>query len=336
MSADITPQLLSQLQSQLQCLLARINGASTDITELRRLTGGSAAHTWRFVTHCGRNTQALILRQAHPGEQIDGGLDKTQEAQVQALAFAHGVPVAQVVHVLQPQDELGEGYVMACVDGETLPQKYLRQPQYAEARAQMTTQSGKILAAIHAVPTHTLGTLPNQTIAQQLQQLRALFAHYNEKLPVFNLALRWLERHQPHEQRRTLVHGDFRSGNLMVTMQGINAVLDWELAHIGDPMEDLGWLCVNSWRFGNIDLPVGGFGSREALYQAYSAASGVAVDPARVRFWELYGIVKWGVICLYQTYVHLDGKERSIERAAIGRRVSECELDICHLMAEIC
>lgn len=97
-------------------------------------------------------------------------------------------------------------------------------------------------------------------------------------------------------------------------------------------MEDLGWLCVNSWRFGNRDLPVGGFGSREALFSAYEAATGQSVDPERVRFWEVFGTLRWGVMCLYLAFGHLDGSERSVERAAIGRRVSETEIDLLQLL----
>jgi aminoglycoside phosphotransferase (APT) family kinase protein len=306
------------------------------IENLRRLTGGSAAHTWRFALVAKDTTRELILRMAHPGDQFDGGLNKLQEATAQSSAFTHGVPVAQILHVLQHADGLGEGFVMACVEGETIPQKILRHDKFAIARDVMAAQCGRILATLHAVPLINVACLPNQTLSQQLDALRRSYDFYGEKLPVFNYAFRWLQQHMPAAERRTLVHGDFRNGNLMVNEAGINAVLDWELAHIGDPMEDLGWLCVNSWRFGNIENPVGGFGRREDLYRSYSAASGYAVDPQRVRFWELYGIVKWGVICLYQTHVHLQGKERSIERAAIGRRVSECEADIAELLLEQC
>jgi len=310
------------------------NRGDCRIEALTRLTGGSAAHTWRFDIVSSHRTLPLILRMAHPGEQFEGGLEKDQEAQAQSAAWRNGVPVAKILHILQPQDELGKGFIMLCVDGETIPQKILRQDKYAQARAMMTTQCGNILAAIHAVPVSHVESLPDLTLQQQLAGLRRSYDSYNEKLPMFNYAFRWLQRNMPTPGRRTLVHGDFRNGNLMINEAGINAVLDWELSHIGDPMEDLGWLCVNSWRFGNIDKPVGGFGEREELFRAYSATSGHCVDPAHVRFWELYGIVKWGVICLYQTHVHLQGKERSIERAAIGRRVSECEADIAELLLE--
>jgi aminoglycoside phosphotransferase (APT) family kinase protein len=97
-------------------------------------------------------------------------------------------------------------------------------------------------------------------------------------------------------------------------------------------MEDLGWLCMNAWRFDQIDRPVGGFGERAVLYEAYQARSGIAVDHAAVLFWELYGTLQWGVICQYFAFQHLRGEVRSLERAVIGRRVSEVEFDLLQLM----
>ena len=99
---------------------------------------------------------------------------------------------------------------------------------------------------------------------------------------MFELALQWLKRHRPPEPARlSLVHGDFRNGNLMVDDDGLRAVLDWEMAHLGDPMEDLGWICVNSWRFGRHELPVGGFGTREQLFAGYVEAGGTLQARAR-------------------------------------------------------
>jgi aminoglycoside phosphotransferase (APT) family kinase protein len=114
--------------------------------------------------------------------------------------------------------------------------------------------------------------------------------------------------------------------------EGIRAVLDWELAHLGDPLEDLGWLCVNSWRFGNIDEPVGGFGPREDLFRGYESAGGRKIDPDAVHFWEVFGTLKWGIMCLIQGFTHLSGAKRSIELAAIGRRPSETEIDLLNLL----
>ena len=124
-------------------------------------------------------------------------------------------------------------------------------------------------------------------------------------------------------------------GNFLITDNGLQGVLDWELTHLGDPMEDLGWLCVNAWRFGRRHLPVAGIDSREALYLAYQAATGITVDPLHARYWELLGTFKWGVICQYQAYSYLRGHVPSLERAAIGRRVAETEYDMLTCLQDI-
>ena len=135
------------------------------------------------------------------------------------------------------------------------------------------------------------------TAAKEIAELERDYRSFDWPRPVFELALRWLRDHDPGPSEEvTLVHGDFRHGNLIIGPDGVRAVLDWELAHIGDPMEDLGWICVNSWRFGEIDKPVGGFGSREELFAGYEAA-GRRVDPERVMFWEVMGTLRWGVMC---------------------------------------
>jgi aminoglycoside phosphotransferase (APT) family kinase protein len=124
-----------------------------------------------------------------------------------------------------------------------------------------------------------------------------------------------------------VVHGDFRNGNLMIGADGIRAVLDWELAHLGDPMEDLGWLCVKSWRFGQAP-PVGGFGEYDELCASYAAASGRAVDRGTLHWHETLGTLKWGIMCIMQAVTHTSGIVRSVELAAIGRRVCEVEHDL--------
>jgi aminoglycoside phosphotransferase (APT) family kinase protein len=150
---------------------------------------------------------------------------------------------------------------------------------------------------------------------------------------VFELALRWLADNDPGPSKDvTLVHGDFRLGNLVVGPDGVRAVLDWELAHLGDPMEDLGWICVNSWRFGEIDKPVGGFGSREDLFAGYEEA-GRKADPERVKFWEVMGTLRWGVMCCGMMRRFRTGPDHSMERAMIGRRASETEIDLLRLLA---
>jgi aminoglycoside phosphotransferase (APT) family kinase protein len=165
----------------------------------------------------------------------------------------------------------------------------------------------------------------------QVASYRTVLDSLGEPHPAFELGFRWLERNRPPTERTVVVHGDFRHGNLIIGPDGVRAVIDWELAHAGDPMEDLGWLCVKAWRFGAA-RPVGGFGSYEQLFEAYGEAAGVAVDPDVVRWWEALGTLKWGIMCIMQASRHLSGLSRSVELAAIGRRVCENEHDLLSLL----
>jgi aminoglycoside phosphotransferase (APT) family kinase protein len=144
----------------------------------------------------------------------------------------------------------------------------------------------------------------------------------------------WLRDHLPPPRERRLVHGDLRNGNMIIDAHGLQAVLDWEIAHLGDPMEDLGWVCVNSWRFGELDKPVGGFGPREELFAGYEAVSGQPVDPEEVRWWEVLGSLSWGVSCAAIGVADYSDGDRPLERAMIGRRASECEIDLLRLLTE--
>lgn len=330
--SEVVVEQVSTVQRGLEDLFGRRLSGPVTVDQLRRITAGASAQTWAFNLRSDAGEQELILRCGQDASQFGGALNKSAEAEVIVAAVSAGVVAPAVVAELQAVDGLGEGFIMQRVNGETLPPKILRDPRYQHAREILASQCGQTLAAIHSVAPAALPNLVRSGAAEQLAYYRLAYRGYQQSLPVFDYAFRWLAENPPPSSEAVLVHGDFRNGNLMVGEDGLRAVLDWELAHVGDPMEDLGWLCVNSWRFGQIDKPVGGFGYREDLYRAYSAASGREVDPAAVKYWELFGVLKWGVICLYQCDVHLQGHERSVERAAIGRRVSECELDIIDLL----
>ena len=163
---------------------------------------------------------------------------------------------------------------------------------------------------------------PSRARPDQLALYRDILASFEHPYPAVELGLNWVGEHLPAESPVAVVHGDFRNGNLVVGPEGIRAVLDWEIAHLGDPMEDLGWLCVRTWRFGGRD-PVGGFGRREDLFEAYERATGTAVDPERVRFWEAFGCVKWSIMCMMKGHAYRRGGERTVEALAIGRRSEE-------------
>ncbi|MGW4410952.1 phosphotransferase family protein [Nonomuraea sp. NPDC004702] len=174
-------------------------------------------------------------------------------------------------------------------------------------------------------------TAPQAVPADPLCFWRGVLDLTGQPHPVFELALRRLEADRPPAVPASVVHGDFRNGNLIVGPEGVRAVLDWELAHAGDPLEDLGWLCVKAWRFGS-PLPVGGFGGYAELIAAYEEAGGRPVDLDALRWWETFGVLKWGIICVMQTMRHLRGGASSVELAALGRRACQNEWDLLGLL----
>jgi aminoglycoside phosphotransferase (APT) family kinase protein len=235
--------------------------------------------------------------------------------------------------VLRAADGLGEGFVMDCVEGETLGRRIVRDARFTGARDVLARQCGAAMARIHQLPAHSLPALRRADASAELDFQSELHRRHGTVRPVFEIAFQWLRAHAPADAHAAvLVHGDFRNGNLMVGEEGLRAVLDWELAHLGDPMEDLGWICVRSWRFGRSHLPVGGFGTREQLFEGYEAEGG-RVDAERVHWWEVLGTLKWGVICEAMVHSWLSGRERDVEKAAIGRRASEAESDLLALLA---
>lgn len=306
-----------------------------DVTRVEQLSGGASSATFAVdAVKADGSLWPLILQCAATGSVPEGGLPRADQARLQQLAFAAGLPVAEVVRVLEPGDGLGEGFIMARLPGEALAPKWLKSADFAPARTVLTRQCAEVLARLHALPLSAAAglALPSGSTAQSLERMFANYRRFGVDSPVFDLAFAWLRERVVDRPAGHIVHGDFRSGNLLVAPDGLVAVLDWELAHLGDGHEDLGWLCCNSWRFGVWDKPVGGFGDRDALYAAYEAAGGGAVDRDRAHFWEVWGTLKWGIACLQLGDDHVSGRLRSVERAAIGRRVSEVELDLMHML----
>ncbi|MEV5551900.1 phosphotransferase family protein [Streptomyces sp. NPDC052309] len=304
--------------------LAAAYGGPVSVSSLRRLSGGASRETWSFDADGPAGSRhALVLRRDPAGSPRPEAM--AMEARLLDAARRAGVPVAAVVASGDGVDGIGTPYlVMERVDGETIPRKLLRDVRFAAARAGLARELGRILARIHAVPLADLPRLPTE---DPLASLERRYADSGPALPAFEIALRWLKENRPAPVAAALVHGDFRNGNLMLNPTGVRAVLDWELAHAGDPAEDLGWLCVRAWRFGS-PAPAGGFGSREELLDGYAEVAGSRPDPERVHWWEVYGTLNWGVMCRQQAQRHLSGNERSVELAALGSRVSEQEHDV--------
>ncbi|MEM9515240.1 MAG: phosphotransferase family protein [Actinomycetota bacterium] len=289
------------------------------ITGLTQLSGGASRETWRFAA----GDDDLIVQRQRAGDVRDMLI----EAEAVRAARAVGVPVPELLDSGRGDDGVAF-MILRAVDGETIPRKILRDDGYEAARSALVAQLGRAAAAVHSIRTDAV---PGLVAPDQIAEYTAVIDELGEPHPVLELVRRWLLEHPRPPVEPAVVHGDFRLGNVIVGADGLRAVIDWELAHLGDPMEDLGWLAVRAWRFGG-DGEVAGLGSVGQLAAAYEEAGGAAVDPAAVHWWQVLGTWKWAVMCIVQANVHLSGVARSHELAAIGRRVCENEFDLLQLL----
>ena len=329
----------ADFKAKLNAVLAVRLPSCEGLVSVERLSGGASQETYRIVARTDGGERPLALRRSAGGLRAEGpdihypGLPT--EAQLMRAARAAGVPAPEVLHVLEEADGLGEGFLMEWLDGETLGARIVRLPELAELRPKLAFECGRIAARIHAIDLEAAGLRQALAVTKPAEFIERTWERYRQfptPQPMIDYAGRWLLDHLPEAHELKLVHNDFRNGNLMVNADGIVAVLDWETAHIGDPMRDLGWICTNSWRFGRTELPVGGFGHYEDLFAGYESESGIRVDPERVRFWEAFGSFWWAVGCLGMAEHYRSGPDSSVERPAIGRRTSECQVDLVNLL----
>ena len=327
----------ADLHAVLETALVREIPGCSGLARAERLSGGASQETYRLLIETADGTKTLALRRAAGGESVErapGHPGLVAEARLMTAARAAGVPEPEVHYVLQERDGLGDGFVMEWLDGETLGARIVRSEALADARPRLAEQCGEVLARIHAIDLQATGLdamLDPLTPEEFVHQTWDRYKAYDTPQPMIDFTGRWLLDHSPRDFDMRLVHNDFRNGNLMVDATGVVAVLDWEVAHIGDPMRDLGWICTNSWRFGGAG-PVGGFGSYEDLFRGYERVSGHPVDRDRVKFWEVFGSFWWAVGCLTMADHYRHGPDPTVERPGIGRRTSECQIDCVNLL----
>lgn len=333
MSEELSP---AEFSERLQRALVRSIPGVRSLSHCERLTAGASQETYALRVESDSGERRFALRRTPSGSlALETSTGSELEAKLMHLALEAGVPEPEVFHVLTPEDELGRGFVMEWISGETLGSRIVKLDSLAEIRPKLARQCGQILARIHAIDLDASGLRDDLRHSQAEEEVHLMWDQYKAleiPLPMIDFCARWLLENRPTETQPRLVHGEFRNGNLIIDPTGIRAVLDWEVTHIGDPAQDLGWLCENSWRFSRPDLPVGGFGSLEDLFAAYEEESGTQVDPDRVRFWMVFGGFWWSVATLKMTDAARQGTDPSIERLTIGRRSSEAQIDCANLL----
>ena len=310
---------------------------AAELVDVQQLTAGASQQTFRVSVRQREGHEAhYALRRAQPGLERTtyGQVTPSVEAELLELASFAQVPVPKVIESLQSTDGLGDGYLMEWLEGETMGQRIVKLPELEAARGKLAFECGQALARIHAieVPDTLRQVLHSVSPEALVRETWDAYIALETPEPMIDFTAQWLLRNVPPQSDSALVHGDFRNGNLMVSREGITAVLDWELCHLGDPMRDLGWLCVNSWRFGRRDLPVGGFGTVDDLVAGYEVESGGCVDRGALHFWEVFGSFWWSVTTLGMAQTWRTGETPSVERPVIGRRSSEAQMDCVNLL----
>ena len=318
-------------------LARRLGGKSAVLAAAERLSGGASMETWAFAVETPGHRRELILRRR--SAPFDPGASRSTTLAAEAALIeavrAKGAPAPPLAHLCDEADGLGEAHVTERIAGETLGRRIVFDSRFEAVRPKLARQCGEILAMIHDTPPPPQAQLKIADFAAELGRYEEVYRASGAERPVLELAFQHLKKHAPEPVPSVLLHGDFRNGNLLIDAEtGVAAVLDWELSHIGDPAEDLGWICVNSWRFGRPDRPVGGFGEYADLLAGYEGAGGAPVSLSRVRAWQALGSLKWGVMCLMMYRSWVGDPQASVERPMIGRRVSETEIDLMNLLEE--
>ena len=328
----MTPAPEASLAPGVREVIAGAEGSDPGELELSAIPGGASRET--LLARAG--DRRWVVRRDPPGAE-ESFAPLEVEFRVLAAAAAAGVPVPRAIAFEPAGGRLDTaGFVMNHVEGVSVAPRVLRRDELAGARAALPAQLGTAMARIHSIGAGEIDGLspvtPDPALAA-CELWESTLNEVGEPLPAVEAGLRWLRLNPPPPPaRQSLVHGDFRLGNLIVDESGLAAAIDWELCHWGDPAEDIGWLCVRSWRFGNDGLPVAGLGSLDELLDAYEEAGGERPGRERIRWWEAMGNAKWAAICARQAHDHLTGDRPSAELASLGRRICEPEWDLLELV----
>jgi aminoglycoside phosphotransferase (APT) family kinase protein len=288
-----------------------------EVVSLRQLAGGASKEAWAVDLTDGRE---LLVRRAGVGVIHRDTLTLQQEFNVLEAAVGAGVraprPIAYLGEVAGR-----EAFAMQRVAGETIGRRLVREPP-----AGLPLEMSEELAKIHAIESPSF--LPRGgAIERFYDELDSV----GEPHPAIEYGLAWVRERLTTSREPTFVHGDFRLGNLAVT-DHLVAVLDWEFAHVGDPIEDVAWPLVRAWRFGADDRHLGGVGDVEPYLERYNELTGRDITLDELRVWEVFGNVKWAIGCLTQSRRHLNGQDRSVEYAVLGRMAAEMEYELLDLI----
>lgn len=299
------------------------NARDVEVDLLSRITGGASRETYRMrLRYRGGDGAAierrLILRRDPPDSLIE------TERQIEFAAYRafHGsaVPVPEMLWLEEDPAPLDRPFFIAeeLTGFESSPQGLLN-PAYREHAEALGLHKWTILGEISRADPAALGLDKTMSMPQPADCWKRELDYWEgvidadqiEPQPIIRAAIRWLRANPPPPaQKISVVHGDFRTGNFLYDRKGrIHGVLDWEMAHLGDPLEDLGWGINRIWCWGGGDLR-GGLLPRERAIAIWEQASGLTADPAALHWWELFNCVKGQGIWVSSAKAWSDGQNR--------------------------
>ena len=321
---------LGEISGSLQRLAEKHFGSSCIVKNLKRppMLGG-ANETFIFDVEQRSKIQRLVLRRQTYFENNSPFLAMSHQYTILQKVFRNKVATPEPLFELESTDCLGKGFVMRFVEGETIPRKILANESLDVARRKLTEQCGRTLAQIHRLSTEEFNFLGGSADSKDaLQAQIERYEKYGGRQPALELAIRWLQKNRREYPVKRLLHGDFRLGNIVVGHEGFKYLLDWDCCHLGDPMEELAWLCLKSWRFGKVEKKVGGFGDREILYRSYLDNGGYEISQERISWWKIFGYLRWAVLNMMQIHGHINSSRKSLPFAICGRNICLIEYDL--------
>lgn len=329
-----------ELPALLSAYMTGVTGSRAHVTGAQALPGGASRDSWAFsVEFEDGSIRQFVMRRDLPTTMNEAALSRTQEFKMMGAAYEHGIRCPRVRWLCADTETLGAPFfIMDYVSGISIGRKVITAPELVQARTALPQQLAEQLALIHTLNWREHGLLflqqpeTRSPAREAVAEIYALLDSLDAAVPALEYALRWCDLNAPTASRVTFIHGDFRLGNILVDADGLAAVIDWEFAHVGDPHEELGYLCLRDWRFGNDSLRAAGLSKRETFLQAYEAAVGENVDRQAVDWWEIFGNVRWAAICLNQAQRHLSGKDPSVELASLGRRSLDMQAEALALI----
>jgi aminoglycoside phosphotransferase (APT) family kinase protein len=289
------------------------------VSEPVLLAGGASKEAWAVDA----DGERLLVRRAAVGVIHRHTLSLRHEFEVLQAAHEAGVKVPRPIRYIDDLDGR-EAFVMERLEGETIGRRIVRMDLPRELPLELAEE----LAKIHAIPPERVPFLVEASFERMVDELD----EFGEPHPAIELGLWWLRENRPPARPLVVNHGDYRIGNVVVDERGLVGILDWEFAHLDDPVRDLGFGLVRAWRFGADDKRLGGIGDAEPYLERYNELTGLDVRPEELDYWELAGNVAWAIGCLTQAQRHLRGLDRSVELAVLGRLGAEVEYEICHLL----